>query len=107
MSKKSKAKSQLRRKKEKAARKAAQQAKYEGFKKAGINTKSKRNKLSSKREQRLVRSVRHANGRCYNVGCSTCQPPTFESFKRHTNPADPFFVRPPHRVWLAIQRQAF
>jgi DNA-directed RNA polymerase subunit M/transcription elongation factor TFIIS len=73
MSKKSKSEAKLRRRAMKRARKAAQRALYEARKRAGQNTKSKRNKLRAKRTHH-VRVERHRSGPCGNVGCPKCNP---------------------------------
>lgn len=73
MSKQAKSEAKKRRKAKKRARKAAQKAKYEAWKLAGQNTKSKRVKRRSKRE-RAARSGRHRLGPCGNVGCKKCNP---------------------------------
>jgi hypothetical protein len=73
MSKRAKSEAKKRRRAKKRARKAAQRAKYEAWKAAGQNSKSKRVKLRKKRE-RTVRSVRHRLGPCGNIGCMKCNP---------------------------------
>jgi hypothetical protein len=73
MSKKAKSEAKKRRRAKKRARKAAQKAKYEAWKLAGQNTKSKRVKLRSKRA-RSVRSQKHGAGPCGNIGCKRCNP---------------------------------
>jgi hypothetical protein len=60
---------------EKRARKAAQKALYEQWKKEGRNSKSKRVKLRAQRlRKRTVRLVRHRHGPCGNIGCKQCNP---------------------------------
>lgn len=71
MSKKSKSQSKEKRKKAKATRKAAERAKYEGYKAKGQNTKSKRVVLAGKRSKR-VKMQDHPKGDCGNVGCLRC-----------------------------------
>ena len=73
MSKKAKSEAKRRRRAKKRARKAAQKAKYEAWKLAGQNTKSKRVNLRSRRK-RGVRNERHAAGPCGNIGCKRCNP---------------------------------
>ena len=90
MSKKSKSEARKRRRSQKSARKAAQQALYESRVRAGQNSKSKRSKLRSKNE-RKVRNARHLAGPCSNVGCSTC------------NPA-PYNLLPPSQYRLLLDR---
>jgi hypothetical protein len=64
-----------RRRSEKRARKAAQKAKYELWKSLGQNTKSKRVKLRIKAlRRRKLRTLRHADGPCGNIGCGKCNP---------------------------------
>lgn len=64
-----------RRRSEKRARKAAQKAKYELWKSLGQNTKSKRVKLRAKAlRKKAMRSRRHSDGPCGNVGCKHCNP---------------------------------
>lgn len=73
MSKKKKSEAKQRRRSDKRARKAAQRAKYEAWKLAGQNTKSKRVKLRAKRKT-VIRLVKHAMGPCGNIGCKKCSP---------------------------------
>jgi hypothetical protein len=75
MSKKAKSEAKKRRRAKKRAYKAAQRARYEAWKLAGQNAKSKRANLR-KRRDKGVRSVRHPLGPCGNVGCATCNPIT-------------------------------
>lgn len=72
MSKGAKSASAEKRKKAKRARKAAQKAKYEAFKAAGQNTKSKR--FRAKAAVKGVKTESHPNGMCGNVGCRKCSP---------------------------------
>lgn len=72
MSKKAKAKSKLKRLNIKRARKAARQATYEGYKKAGQNKKSKRFRKNSRINS--VRANKHAVAYCGNIGCAKCHP---------------------------------
>ncbi len=65
----SRAKSKLRRKKERTARKASRQAQYERWRDLGINTKSKR---QVKKGRKGPRMRRHAIGNCGNPGCIRC-----------------------------------
>jgi len=64
-----------RRRSKKIARKAAQRALYEQWKKEGRNTKSKRVKLRAQRlRKKTVRLQRHREGPCGNIGCKRCNP---------------------------------
>lgn len=64
-----------RRRAKKVARKAAQRALYEQWKKEGRNTKSKRVKLRAQRlRKKTVRLGRHREGPCGNIGCKRCNP---------------------------------
>ena len=81
------------RRREKQRRKAAQTAKYEAWKVAGINSKSKR---SLKRAGVSQRKHTHPDGFCGNPGCKLCFPRDTASiqsavrvpsyFKRHNIP---------------------
>jgi hypothetical protein len=73
MSKKARSEASERRRKEKRARKAAQRAKYEAWRDAGQNTKSRRVKIRARKARRF-RSERHADGPCGNIGCKRCNP---------------------------------
>lgn len=73
MSKKAKAAAKDKRKKLKAGRKATQRAQYETWKKEGTNKKSKRNRLASRRAGG-IRTKRHPQSFCGNVGCMRCFP---------------------------------
>lgn len=53
MSKRAKEKARLERRKKKAAKKAQMKAKYEAWRDAGVNKKSKRNRLSNARASKL------------------------------------------------------
>lgn len=60
---------------EKRARKAAAKAKYEQWIRDGRNTKSKRVKLRAKLlRKKKLRTKRHAEGPCGNIGCRQCNP---------------------------------
>ena len=72
MSKKAKENSKLKRLNQKRARKAARQAQYEAYRKAGQNKKSKRCRKNAKGG--TVRSNRHAVAFCGNLGCFKCHP---------------------------------
>lgn len=61
-----------RRQAKKRGRKAAEKAKYEAWKLAGQNTKSRRAKKQAKRK--TVRNARHLQGPCGNIGCKRCNP---------------------------------
>ena len=71
MSKKTKTKNQLKRRRDKAARKEKQRDKYEKFMERGINTKSKRAQAKVAR-RKVVRNGRHLKGPCGNAGCKRC-----------------------------------
>ena len=75
MSKKKKSEAKWRRRAAKRSRKAAEQAKYEAWKAAGQNTKSRRAKLRARQlRKKTVRSGRHATATCGNIGCKRCNP---------------------------------
>ena len=64
-----------RRRGKKIARKMAQKALYELWKKEGRNTKSKRVKLRAARlRKKTIQTLRHADGPCGNFGCKKCNP---------------------------------
>jgi hypothetical protein len=64
-----------RRRAKKVARKAAQRALYEQWKKEGRNTKSKRVKLRAKQlRKKTIRLAKHLEGPCGNIGCRQCNP---------------------------------
>jgi hypothetical protein len=64
-----------RRRAKKVARKLAQKALYEQWKREGRNTKSKRVKLRAKQlRKKKLRTARHAGGPCGNIGCRRCNP---------------------------------
>lgn len=77
MSAKKKSESKERRKREKANRKSAQKALYQGYAAQGNN--SKRGKIKAAAKTRL-KLVSHAGGDCGNVGCQRCFPPTGKTF---------------------------
>jgi hypothetical protein len=93
MSVKSKLRAAEERRQEKRRRKAAMTAKYEAWKLAGINSKSKR---SRNRVNASTRKHTHPDGFCGNPGCGHCFPkpqmpfvravkvPSY--FKRHNIP---------------------
>ncbi len=69
------AKRRKRRLSQKRSRKAAQKALYEQRAKEGRNTKSKRVKLRAKQlRKKKLRTVRHGEGPCGNIGCKYCNP---------------------------------
>lgn len=81
MSKKAKSEAQERRKKEKAKRKAANKARYEGYIAAGTNRKTKRGTIKSRKASSKLATHDHPNGACGNVGCRKCgDGPNFEAF---------------------------
>ena len=71
MSLRARTRKQEERRKKKRARKEAMRAQYRAWAEEGRNKKSKRHRLRLSRRN-LVRSVRHANGPCGNVGCVRC-----------------------------------
>lgn len=73
MSKKSKIASKDKRLAKKRAIKLANKAKYESWAKSGENTKSKRNRSSS-RKNRLAKAFSHKTGHCGNLACKRCYP---------------------------------
>lgn len=74
MSKKSKARASLERKKEKARRKESQRLKYQSMRDQGINSKSKRFLLRSKRGRKSLSKHMHLVANCGNPGCKNCFP---------------------------------
>lgn len=56
--------------------KNSNKAKYESWKREGMNTKSKRAKLHSKRKK-MSPPVKHTIKDCGNLGCKRCHPPKF------------------------------
>jgi len=95
MSKKCKSASKEKRKAMKRARKAAMQAKYQAFREAGKNSKSKRCLLRGKK-RKTARQVDHPYGKCGNPGCIKC-------FGIHFKP---FLLKgKPHRMphWMYLQ----
>lgn len=73
MSKSSKTKRSLERRKKKRDAKIAEQARYDSYRDIGQNTKSKRYSMRTV-GRRGVRPVRHRLGPCGNVGCQRCNP---------------------------------
>lgn len=71
MGRAAKTRAKEKRAKEKRGRKAAKKAQYEAWRDQGINNKSKRARLNSKRKKKTV-MANHPNGRCYNIGCMKC-----------------------------------
>jgi hypothetical protein len=71
MSKSSKKRRSEERKSAKRKIKAANRARYEQMKLAGVNSKSKRAKKAVKK---LARKGRHLSGPCGNIGCKRCSP---------------------------------
>ena len=84
MSKSTKKKSAAKRRSDKAARKTAQRARYEGYIKAGSNTKSKRSQRQGSKKE--ARSGSHPFGPCGNVGCIKCHGIKFSSFLKDGAP---------------------
>ena len=72
MSKASKTRQRLERRKEKRARKEAKKALYESYKAQGKNKKSKR--FVAKKTLVNMRKHTHPKGPCGNVGCVKCSP---------------------------------
>jgi hypothetical protein len=92
VSKAAKSASAQKRKQQKKNMKAAQKARYEQYRDAGQNSKSKRAALNQRRTAK-VRTERHATGPCGNTGCLKCQ-------------GDAAAPRLGHRAWLHKQRKA-
>jgi hypothetical protein len=69
MSKHAKSARALKRRQEKAKRKAAQRARYATYRDQGVNQKSKR---FMRQKRKLVRTRRHLMAFCGNVGCARC-----------------------------------
>ena len=80
MGRKAKTKRALKRKMEKRAKKAAEKARYESYKAAGSNQKSKRQRITAKKKAKKVSTISHPNGRCGNAGCTKCHPINFASY---------------------------
>lgn len=93
MSKKSKANVREKRRSDKRARKATQRARYEGYIKAGKNTKSKRSELNIGSNKLRARS--HPNGQCGNFGCIRCYGIHYKGFIKQGKP-----YRMPQWMWL-------
>lgn len=89
MSKASKSRSSEKRRRDKAAQKAAQRARYEAYMRAGQNGKSRRLAIRTSRK-RVVRVHDHPLGPCGNIGCPKCNPSA---------------VTGGHRGWLIAQRR--
>ena len=87
VSTKSKMRASEQRKKEKRQRKAAMQAKYETWKQAGINSKSRR---SLKKKTASNKKHTHPDGFCGNPGCKHCFPQTSVVVYVNTRPASYF-----------------
>jgi len=98
MSRKSKSKSKEKRRKEKRARRQAMRAKYEAFRIAGKNTKSKRFAARSKKRKTLKLST-HPLGKCGNSGCQKCFGISFRNFLRDGKP-----YRMPQKMFLAWKK---
>ena len=79
MSKKSKSKAKDKRKAEKRARKQAMKAKYQAFRDASKNTKSRRFLVSNKKG-RSARIQDHPLGKCGNPGCIKCYGVSYRNF---------------------------
>jgi hypothetical protein len=62
------------RRKDKSAKKAAQTAKYQAWRDAGTNQKSKRNVLRGKRHRKSNTKHMHLVSNCGNAGCRRCSP---------------------------------
>lgn len=74
MSKRAKTRAAQERKREKARRKAAEVAKYEAWRDAGTNSKSKRFLLRTKRARTSPTKHQHLVWNCGNPGCKGCFP---------------------------------
>lgn len=81
MSKKSRSEAKKRRASLKRARKSAMQAQYQKWRDDGANLKSKRNRLRNRR-MATVRTVRHKEGLCGNIGCKVCNPADYNVLAR-------------------------
>lgn len=68
MSKASKKLSRQRNLQQKRARKVANKAKYESWRLAGENSKSKKKNNKNK----LANTISHPDGKCGNIGCKKC-----------------------------------
>ena len=93
MSKASKTKSKEKRKKDKAARKAAQTAIYVGYMKQGTNGKSKRSRKKSLGAG--ISAMSHPDGKCGNMGCIKCFGIYFRPFLSKGEP-----LNMPNWMWL-------
>jgi hypothetical protein len=71
MSKKSKANSKQTRLNKKRAIRQANRNRYDVMRKAGENSKSVRF-IRQNRHKKLVNKTSHVEGRCGNIGCTTC-----------------------------------
>jgi hypothetical protein len=74
MSQKSKANAAMKRRKEKRARKDANQAKYQAMRDAGQNTKSKRARMQNRKNRSTAKKHTHEVFDCGNIGCFACHP---------------------------------
>ena len=70
MSKKSKKLAKQKNLMKKRAKRAANRAKYDAWRDAGENSKSKRFRNKIKK----VNTISHPNGPCGNIGCKKCDP---------------------------------
>jgi len=102
MSAKKKSEAKERRKKEKRARKAAQKARYQAYKEAGNNQKSKRQRRNVKGKTRLAGRVKHAVANCGNAGCKRCNPVYFKGFLNTKGEPEGM----PHWMWLQWKKAA-
>lgn len=100
MSRASRSRRKEKRDKEKRSRKAAQKAKYQAFRDAGNNQKSKRFRKNAKMKSTLS-TVSHPHGKCGNPGCTRCFGFFFSSFLDENGVPRNM----PHRMWLAWQRK--
>lgn len=95
MSAKAKNQAAQRRKREHAMARAAKVAKYEGYKAAGQNSKSKRFLQNNARV--TVNTFKHAMVYCGNAGCMSCFPLNMNPWlKKDGTPKNGM----PHWIWL-------
>jgi hypothetical protein len=96
MSKKTKVNNRNKRLQVKRAKKAANQAHYAELKRQGLNSGSRRARMSSKKRRKRG-SVDHPNGFCGNIGCRKCFPSQHEYWDKIQSPmlgssANPFNI---------------
>lgn len=74
MSKKTKTRASQESRRRKAAVKAANAAKYQSWRDAGTNSKSKRSTLRARRSRMSMTKHMHLIANCGNPGCASCFP---------------------------------